>query len=227
MNKLAVGMFAAILLLIGGTVYILVREGDRVPLSASVINPEQLFGRANATVTTKARTVPVQSVDLSFPHNNLLPEAEIAEVLVRQGDKVEKGAPLARLDTRVLEMRVAESQAALAQAKANYDKLLTGASPEQIAEARAQVAKAQGQMRETKGGATGQYPAAAKADLAEAQASLQVLEAGPKDTAVRSAQASLDQARARLETQRDSLSATKTQAQLLMEQNANILRSRQ
>src|SRR5262245_17517846 len=118
MNKLAVGMFAAILLLIGGTVYILVREGDRVPLSASVINPEQLFGRANATVTTKARTMPVQSVDLSFPHNNLLPEAAIAEVLVRQGDKVEKGAPLARLDTRVLEMRVAESQAALAQAKA-------------------------------------------------------------------------------------------------------------
>jgi HlyD family secretion protein len=164
-------------------------------------------------VLAEGRVVPAQSAALSFSIGGV-----VAELLVKEGDTVEKGAPLARLDTRDLELKVAQAEAAQAQAQASYDKLVEQASPEQIAVVEAQLAQAQANLRQTQGTVTQQDVVAARATLEQARAALARLEAGPKSSQVQAAQASLDQATANLQSQRDGLSATKTTAELQMQQ---------
>jgi HlyD family secretion protein len=166
-------------------------------------------------------------VVLSFPDKGLIPEGPVNEVLVRPGDQVEQGAILARLDIRPLQQQVEAAKAALAYAQGLHDRLMAGTSPEEIQEAQARVALAQAKAREIKGGVTQQDVAAAQANIARAQATLAQQQAGPKPPTVQAATAGIDAARARLQSQRDSLSAAKTDAQLRMEQAANTLRERQ
>jgi HlyD family secretion protein len=166
-------------------------------------------------VLAEGKVVPAHSAALSFISSGV-----VAEVLVKEGDAVEKGAPLARLDTRDLELKVAQAEAVQAQAQASYDKLLEQASPEQIAALEAQLAQAQANLRQTQGSVTQQDIAAARATLEQARAALAQLEAGPKSTQIQAAQATFDQAQASLLSQRDSLSAAKTNAGFQMQQAA-------
>jgi multidrug resistance efflux pump len=68
----------------------------------------------------------------------------LEEVLVNEGDRVEEGQVLARLDSRLLRARVARAQAALESAKARRDATLSGARKDEIkaAEAEADAARA-------------------------------------------------------------------------------------
>jgi HlyD family secretion protein len=166
--------------------------------------------------------MPVHSVELKFPSTGT-----IAEVLVRDGATVKSGAVLARLDTRDLQLRLQDAQAALAKAKADYEQQRAGASPELIDVARAQLAHAQAHVREVRGSVIPQDIAAARAELQQALTNLDQLQHGPKDTALRAAQAVRNRANANLQTERDRLSADKNTAQLQMEQAANALRDRQ
>ena len=61
----------------------------------------------------------------------------LIEVLAHEGDRVEAGQVLVRFDDAELEARVLQSRGAVAQARANYEKMLRGSRPEEIAEARA------------------------------------------------------------------------------------------
>ena len=89
------------------------RGGQQTPVrSYGLVNPR--FDRLIATVNATGQIAPVQTVNLSFAVTG-----RVAEVLVRPGDPVEKGQPLARLDTRELELRLAQAEAQLAQAQAN------------------------------------------------------------------------------------------------------------
>jgi HlyD family secretion protein len=177
---------------------------------------------ANNQILADGRVVPVSSAQVSFATGGI-----VAEVLVREGDRVAKGAPLARLDTAELRLGVARAEAALAQARATYDRLLAGATPEEIAAARAQLAQAQAQRRQVGGSVTRQDIAAAEAQVEQARSNLSLLEAGPKPADLQAAQAALDQAEANLQAQRDQLSAAKTQAQLQMQQAALALQESQ
>lgn len=67
----------------------------------------------------------------------------VAEVLVREGDRVERGAVMVRLESEEAEAMVAAAEAQLAQAEAALAKLEAGARPEQIRQAEAAVAKAE------------------------------------------------------------------------------------
>src|SRR5688500_14563235 len=62
-------------------------------------------------VLAEGKVVPAQSAALNFTSSGV-----VAEVLVKEGDAIEKGTPLARLDTRDLELKVAQAEAAQAQA---------------------------------------------------------------------------------------------------------------
>jgi HlyD family secretion protein len=81
--------------------------------------------------------VDLRQVELSFNNSE-----RIASVLVHEGDRVEKGQVLARLDTRRLEPQVAEAAAQLAAQAQVVRRLRAGSRPEEIGQARANVESA-------------------------------------------------------------------------------------
>jgi HlyD family secretion protein len=173
-------------------------------------------------VIAEARVIPLAHVELNFTSSG-----EVAELMVAEGDEVSAGAALARLDTRDLELRVAQAQANLAQARAGYEQVREGATEEQIAAAEARLRQARANLDQTEGNVTGADIAAARAQLEQAHARLARLEAGPKDNEITRLQAELDQARTNLQNQRDTLSHAKTSAEREIAQAANRLRDAQ
>ncbi len=67
----------------------------------------------------------------------------VVELLVDEGDEVEAGQVLLRLDTTLLEAQIAAAQTAVEVAQANLAQAQAGARPGQIAQAEAQVAQAE------------------------------------------------------------------------------------
>jgi HlyD family secretion protein len=82
------------------------------------------------------------NVDLrqvELPFNN---SGRIAAVLVQEGDRVQHGQVLSRLDTSRLEPQVAQAEARVAAQRQVVARLHNGSRPEEIAQARANVALA-------------------------------------------------------------------------------------
>ncbi|SDD91600.1 HlyD family secretion protein [Sporomusa acidovorans] len=67
----------------------------------------------------------------------------IAEVLVKEGDTVQTGQILARIDVRDAAVQKKQAEAALATAKAKYDAIAAGSRPQEIGQARAGAEQAQ------------------------------------------------------------------------------------
>ena len=66
----------------------------------------------------------------------------IVEVLADEGDEVEEGQVLVKLDTALLEAQIAQAQAALEMAQARLAQVEAGARPEEIRKAEAELAQA-------------------------------------------------------------------------------------
>ncbi len=221
-NRLVWGIGA--LLVIGGLVAAFLFSNRNQPattrLNYALARPQR--APISATVNASGAIQPRQVLDLTFASSGL-----ISEVFVQIGDQVVAGQPLARLDTRDLELRVDQAAAQLAQAQANLDRLRSGPTAAELAAAEAQLAQAQAQLRQTTGSVTEKDLAAARAQVEQARANLERVLGGPKASEVAQAQAQLDQALAALQAQRDSLSAAKTRAESQLFQAANNLRDRQ
>jgi HlyD family secretion protein len=78
----------------------------------------------------------------------------VAQVFVQEGDHVAPGAPLVRLDTNDLLAQEAQARASVAAARAQLQKILTGARPEErqqstdaVHQAQAALASAQASLR--------------------------------------------------------------------------------
>lgn len=84
-------------------------------------------------------------VNLAFPKGG-----RVSAVNVKVGDAVKKGDVLASLDAIDAQGMVNQAQGALAVARANYDKILNGASGPDIDVLKAAVARAQGNLDKTK-----------------------------------------------------------------------------
>lgn len=203
--------------------------------------------RASEDIVAEGKVVPVDSAELRFEQSGV-----VDEILVDEGSTVEAGTALTRLDTRDLVLAVEDAEATLSQAKAEYDRLIEGATDEEIAvseaalkssqsslssyealvesakagveSAEADVARANGQLSQTRGQVTPQDIEAANLQVEQARLALIDEEDGPKATDVQQSQASLDQVILDLKQQRDSLSSAKTSAKLKMEMAANRLR---
>lgn len=78
--------------------------------------------------------VDLRQVQLSFNSSE-----RIDAVLVQEGDRVQQGQVLARLDTRRLQPQVAQAEAQLAAQRQIVQRLRNGSRPEEIAQARANV----------------------------------------------------------------------------------------
>jgi HlyD family secretion protein len=94
----------------------------------------------------------------------------IGELLVRDGQPVEAGQLLARLDDAELAAEASRAEAALRAAEAQLRDLEAGARPQEIAEARAQVARAQARLADLLAGSRRQEIEQARAALRSAAA---------------------------------------------------------
>ena len=84
---------------------------------------------------------PAEQASLAF-----LSGGEVAEVLVGEGETVEAGQPLIRLDTSDLTLRLARSEASLTIAEKQLEQLLAPLSEEEIASQEANVASVNSQV---------------------------------------------------------------------------------
>ena len=96
------------------------------------VDPNQLILYGN---------VDLRQVELAFNNSE-----RIAEVLVREGDRVTRGQTLARLDTSRLKAQGAAAEAAMQAQQAVVDKLHRGSRPEEVAQAVANVASAKADL---------------------------------------------------------------------------------
>jgi len=85
--------------------------------------------RLNLEQTVLATGQVVSGTDLSLSFQT---SGVVAQIKVKEGDKVKAGQILASLDTTNARANLITASGSLAQAKANYEKVLAGASNEQI-----------------------------------------------------------------------------------------------
>ncbi len=81
--------------------------------------------------------VDLRQVDLAFNNSQ-----RIAQVLVEEGDRVERGQIIARLDTNRLEPQVAQAEAQVAAQREVVERMHNGTRPEEIDQARANLSSA-------------------------------------------------------------------------------------
>lgn len=94
--------------------------------------------------------VDIRQVDLAFNAEGRIAEGRIAEVMVEEGDRVEKGQVLARLESATYESLVDAASARLKRSQAQLRELERGTRPQEIRQARAAVAQAEAALAETR-----------------------------------------------------------------------------
>lgn len=150
----------------------------------------------------------------------------VAEVLVKEGDVVQAGQEIVRLDQSALLAQLQQARAAVASAEADLAQLGEAGSqgvgkPLEVQQAEAQLAAARARLAETKRGSSEAQVAQAQAGLTQAdtafedaQRNLEAMEALYKEGAV--AKAAVDEARARLVNARAALDSAKRQYEALL-----------
>ncbi len=92
-------------------------------------------------ITANGKVVAVQTVNLSPKM-----AGRVAELLVEQGDRVARGALIARMENADLEAQRAQVLAGIAQAKARLEQLRNGTRGEELAQAESAVQQAVAQV---------------------------------------------------------------------------------
>ncbi|GHC70513.1 HlyD family secretion protein [Limoniibacter endophyticus] len=178
-----------------------------LPLAAS------LFGACAAPAP-----LAVGYVEGDFVQVAPIEAAQLRELSVRRGDRVAQGDVLGRLEDTDARNKLAEAEAALAQAQANLADLKIGKRPEEIAVLEATLASARAQKQDAdrnlerardllSRGTTSQAEfdraqtnaQIADAALGEAQANLNVARLPARPEAIKAAEKQAEQAQAQLE----------------------------
>lgn len=146
-----------------------------------------------STVSAEAYVVPIREANLSFET-----AGRVDQVLVEEGDAVQKGDVLIQLDDVAQQAGLARAQANLTNAQANLADVQAGARPEEIAQAQATLNKAQAALAQLLVGPTEQEIAQAQAAVNSAQARLNQVQAGPRQEDKDAAAARLLQAEAKV-----------------------------
>ncbi|WP_013323393.1 efflux RND transporter periplasmic adaptor subunit [Gloeothece verrucosa] len=143
-------------------------------------HPSEAFAQQPQAIPVKLATLQSETVQKSTEvlgslearrSVNLKPEVDgrITQILVREGDRVEVGQVIVRLDSDDLQAQVAQAKAKLENAKAKLGMLEAGSRIEDIAEARANLNQALARLADAKKGARPEAIAQAEAQLDAAQ----------------------------------------------------------
>lgn len=192
-KRWAIGLVAAGLLAVPTTIYIVNSKSQpKVDAIAAMTVPVEAQN-LTVRITSSGTVQPVQRVNLS-PKGS----GRIAELFVEQGDKVEAGQIIARMESRDVEAQLAQAKAREASVEAKLAKIEAGNRSEDIASAQARLDQAQASLAQLQAGSRVETVAGARARLQQAQAGLQQLRAGSRTEAVSQGRARLAQAQARL-----------------------------
>lgn len=126
LNKKKIALMLTAIIVIGGAGYFIFGRKEKTEYVTAKVERGKITQTVSETGTVKASS----KIDLNF-----LANGKIAEILVKEGDKVKEGDALAKLDYGGLIIKEREAQA-------NLDKLLGGAAPVDIAVAQAGVEQA-------------------------------------------------------------------------------------
>jgi multidrug resistance efflux pump len=220
----------------GGAAYYFMSQGTLQPPGITGATPTPLPAVETAPqIIVDAIVVPARFAELSLATSGI-----VAEVLVTEGDFVEAGQIIARLENerqviaiaqaeaqvrsaqaRIAELEagsrteeVAAAQAAVDIANASLAKLLEGSRPEDIAAAEAALAAAQAAYQEVLDGAEDEQLIQAEADLANAEAALRQAQAAYDEVRWRNDVAALPQS-AELERATNNYEAARARYDLL------------
>ena len=151
-------------------------------------------------VSAEGFVVPARQADMSFEVSG-----RVVEVLAVEGEPVETGQVLVRLDNTDQQMAVAQAEAGVAQAeaaltsaRARLAQVKTGPTAETIAQAEAAVHTAQARLAQAKAGPTAEAIAQAEAAVFTAQARLNQMLAEPRPEDIQAAAADVLTAQATL-----------------------------
>lgn len=143
-------------------------------------------GRVVSTVSAVGGVAAQRRLDLTFQVSGRLVKLEVEE-----GQRVEAGQILARLDTSQLQLALAKAEANLGINKARLAEVEAGPTPEELASARANLASAQENLARVQAGPDEWELAAARQSVASAREKVAQVEAGPSQEQIAAAEASL------------------------------------
>ncbi len=123
------------------------------------------------SISANGTVQPERSVNVSPKTSGVL-----KELLVKEGERVEKGQILAYMDDSQFQGQLTQAKGQVAAAQANLDRLQAGNRPQEIAQAEAQLASAQANLDRLQAGNRPQEIAGAQAQVASAKANLQQAE---------------------------------------------------
>jgi HlyD family secretion protein len=159
-----IGLAAGGVVLVSTGAFVLVnsqsRSLDLDKYTVPVVTAKDLTVRISASGTVQ----PIQTVNLS-PKT----AGRLVELRVEQGDRVQQGQIIARMDDTDIQAQVMQAQASLAQAQAKYAEVLAGNRSEEIAQARERLMQATAQLRQGQTGNRSQEIAQAQAQVDAAQ----------------------------------------------------------
>lgn len=127
---------------------------------------------APPTVLASGNVLPTKTVQLSF-----VVGGRVATVAVSEGDLVEAGQVLARLEARNLEQNVERARATLEAARATLARVMAGPRPEDVAVAQAEVAVAEAELARIRAGPKPEEIEAARANMEKAAAIVRLRQA--------------------------------------------------
>jgi HlyD family secretion protein len=189
MRRVVIALIILIALAVGGVwayrTFVAPPAEPQVEREEAVVQRGSLLAVVNATGTI----LPETQTALSFKA-----PGRVAEVLVVEGQFVQQGDLLARLETDDLEFSITQAEMGVRQAE-----MAVRQAEITVRQAESSLASAQTQWLRAQNGPAAYDIAAAEAAVESAKASYQRLLAGPTEEEIRVARANLDQAEASLE----------------------------
>jgi HlyD family secretion protein len=116
-------------------------------------------------ITASGKVVPVESVNISPKNPGVL-----GQLYVEQGDRIQQGQILARMDSASIDAQIRQYRANLTQNQAQLAQAVAGSRPQEIAQAEARLAQAQAQLAAARAGNRPQEISQAQAQVDSAQA---------------------------------------------------------
>jgi HlyD family secretion protein len=166
------GLMAAGALVVGtATVYNVVNLGKGKEDITQLTIP---VSTKNVTlrIAASGKVVPVQSVNISPKNPGVL-----AQLYVEQGDRVEPGQVIARMDVGDIQAQILQYRANLAQAQAQLQEARAGSRPQEIGQAKARLAQVEAQLAAARAGNRNQEIGQAQAQLNSAKAQVNLTQA--------------------------------------------------
>ena len=148
--------------------------------------PTAVTARASGDVIAEGAVEPASWNEIAYPV-----AGTVEEVLVAEGDLVEAGQILARLDSVYQQAALAQAEAGLRRAEARLEELKAGPRPQEVEVAQTAIEAAQAQLDRIQQDARPVEIAPAQAALGIAQASLQKVQEGASEDLLIAARADL------------------------------------